>query len=80
MFGTPMFEHDTRYEYAQEWLDVAKLLWTREDEFDFEGRFFHIKKGFAQPKPVQRPFPPIMNAGGSPAGQRWSANPHKSPK
>jgi len=73
MFGTTMLEHDTRYEYAQEWLDVAKLLWTREDEFDFEGRFFHIKKGFAQPKPVQQPFPPIMNAGGSPAGQRWSA-------
>jgi alkanesulfonate monooxygenase SsuD/methylene tetrahydromethanopterin reductase-like flavin-dependent oxidoreductase (luciferase family) len=73
MFGSTLMEHDKRYEYAQEWLDVAKLLWARDEEFDFEGTFFHIKKGFAQPKPIQRPFPAIMNAGGSPAGLRWAA-------
>jgi FMNH2-dependent dimethyl sulfone monooxygenase len=73
MFGAPIMEHDTRYEYAQEWLDVLKLLWTSEDEFDFEGRFFKINKGFHQPKPIQQPFPAIMNAGGSPVGQRWAA-------
>jgi FMNH2-dependent dimethyl sulfone monooxygenase len=73
MFGTKIFEHDTRYEYAQEWIDIVRLLWSREDEFEYGGRFFQIEKGFAQPKPCQRPFPPIMNAGGSPAGQRWSA-------
>jgi dimethylsulfone monooxygenase len=73
MFGAPIMEHDRRYEYAQEWLDVLKMLWTREDEFDFEGRFFKITKGFHQPKPVQQPFPAIMNAGGSPVGQRWAA-------
>jgi alkanesulfonate monooxygenase SsuD/methylene tetrahydromethanopterin reductase-like flavin-dependent oxidoreductase (luciferase family) len=73
MFGAPIMEHDIRYEYAQEWLDVLKLLWTAEDEFDFEGRFFKITKGFHQPKPIQQPFPAIMNAGGSPVGQRWAA-------
>ena len=37
MFGEPQLEHDKRYDRAIEWLDVIKLLWTREEEFDYEG-------------------------------------------
>src|SRR5215207_5184189 len=73
MFGAPIMEHDTRYEYAAEWLDILRQLWTAEDEFDYEGRYFRIQKGFHQPKPIQRPFPPIMNAGGSTVGHRFAA-------
>jgi FMNH2-dependent dimethyl sulfone monooxygenase len=73
MFGAPIMEHDTRYEYAAEWIEIMKLLWTREDEFDYEGRFLRVKKGFAMPKPIQRPFPPLMNAGGSVKGQHFAA-------
>ena len=73
MFGAPIMEHDLRYEYATEWLEIVKRLWTEEEEWDFEGRFFNINKGFAEPKPLQQPFPAIMNAGGSPVGQRWAA-------
>jgi dimethylsulfone monooxygenase len=73
MFGAPIMEHDERYVCATEWLDVLKMLWTAEEEFDFEGKYFKIQKGFHQPKPIQRPFPPIMNAGGSPVGQRFAA-------
>ncbi len=73
MFGAPIMEHDERYVYASEWLDVLKMLWSAEEEFDFEGKYFKIQKGFHQPKPIQRPFPAIMNAGGSPVGQRFAA-------
>jgi FMNH2-dependent dimethyl sulfone monooxygenase len=73
MFGAPIMEHDTRYEYATEWIEIVKMLWTREDEFDYDGRFLRVKKGFAQPKPIQRPFPPLMNAGGSEAGRHFAA-------
>jgi alkanesulfonate monooxygenase SsuD/methylene tetrahydromethanopterin reductase-like flavin-dependent oxidoreductase (luciferase family) len=66
-------EHDTRYDYAAEWIEIMKLLWTREEEFDYEGRFLRVKKGFAQPKPVQRPFPPLMNAGSSGKGREFAA-------
>ena len=72
MFGSPMMEHDTAYEYAAEWLEVVKLLWTREDEFDFEGKWFKIDKGFHQPKPIQKPFPCVMNAGFSPVGREFA--------
>jgi alkanesulfonate monooxygenase SsuD/methylene tetrahydromethanopterin reductase-like flavin-dependent oxidoreductase (luciferase family) len=73
MFGAPLLDHDSLYAYAAEWLDVARLLWTREDEWDYEGRFFTIRKGFHEPKPIQQPFPPIMNAGGSVTGRRFAA-------
>jgi dimethylsulfone monooxygenase len=73
MFGRSLMDHETRYEYAAEWLDVMFKLWTCEEEFDFEGRYFKIEKGFHQPKPIQRPYPPIMNAGRSGTGNRFAA-------
>jgi alkanesulfonate monooxygenase SsuD/methylene tetrahydromethanopterin reductase-like flavin-dependent oxidoreductase (luciferase family) len=73
MFGAPIMEHDERYAYATEWLTVLKLLWTAEEEFDYDGRYFHIRRGFHQPKPIQKPFPLIMNAGGSGVGRHFAA-------
>ena len=58
MFGVPQMEHDTRYDYAAEWIEIMKLLWSREEEFDYEGKFLRVSKGFAMPKPIQQPFPP----------------------
>ncbi|HLI20799.1 MAG TPA: LLM class flavin-dependent oxidoreductase [Stellaceae bacterium] len=71
MFGAPIMEHDTAYEYAAEWVEVLKLLWTREDEFDYEGRYFKVEKGYHRPKPIQKPFPLLMNAGFSPMAREF---------
>ena len=73
MFGAEWRGHDERYDYATEWLDFVRQLWTRDDEFDFEGRYFSAKNLWSEPKPLQLPMPPIMNAGGSVAGQRFAA-------
>lgn len=73
MFGAPMMEHDTRYDYAAEWCEVLFKLWREEQEFDHHGKFFSVTGGFHQPKPLQRPHPPIMNAGGSAVGRRFAA-------
>ena len=48
-------------------------MWTSEEEFDFEGRFYKIKKGWLQPKPIQKPHPVVMNAGGSDKGRQFAA-------
>ena len=73
MFGVPQMEHDTRYDHAAEWIEVMKLLWSREEDFDYEGKFIRVSKGFAMPKPIQKPFPALMNAGGSEKGRHFAA-------
>jgi alkanesulfonate monooxygenase SsuD/methylene tetrahydromethanopterin reductase-like flavin-dependent oxidoreductase (luciferase family) len=32
MFGAPIMEHDTAYEYATEWLEILFKLWSAEEE------------------------------------------------
>lgn len=73
MFGAPQREHDERYGYGTEWLSVVKRLWTEEEPFDFDGRHFHVRQGQAHPKPIQKPYPVLVNAGTSPAGIDFSA-------
>jgi FMNH2-dependent dimethyl sulfone monooxygenase len=73
MFGEPQMEHDTRYDRAVEWLDVIKRLWTAQEEFDYEGRFYKVAKGWCMPKPIQQPYPVVMNAGGSERGRHYAA-------
>jgi FMNH2-dependent dimethyl sulfone monooxygenase len=73
MFGAPLMEHDRRYDYATEWLDIMKRLWTEEEPFDFEGEFFKVPRAQIRPMPIQKPHPAIMNAGGSERGMHFAA-------
>jgi FMNH2-dependent dimethyl sulfone monooxygenase len=73
MFGMNQLDHDGRYRYGAEWIDVVRKLWTENEPFDFDGEYFHVKGGEAAPKPVQRPHPVLINAGNSPAGIDFSA-------
>jgi alkanesulfonate monooxygenase SsuD/methylene tetrahydromethanopterin reductase-like flavin-dependent oxidoreductase (luciferase family) len=72
MFGVPLQGHDERYDCAEEWITIVKKLWTEEDTFDFQGRFYNIKKGYLQPKPIQSAYPAIMNAGSSERGRHFA--------
>jgi alkanesulfonate monooxygenase SsuD/methylene tetrahydromethanopterin reductase-like flavin-dependent oxidoreductase (luciferase family) len=73
MFGLTLSDRDTGYEYADEWISCIKRLWTEDDEFDFDGRHIHIKRGMSQPKPIQAPGPMLMNAGVSSGAQQFVA-------
>jgi alkanesulfonate monooxygenase SsuD/methylene tetrahydromethanopterin reductase-like flavin-dependent oxidoreductase (luciferase family) len=73
MFGLTQKEHDERYEVAAEWAEALKQLLTLEGEHDFHGRYFDIPAGMLEPKPLQKPYPVIMNAGTSPAGRNFAA-------
>jgi F420-dependent oxidoreductase-like protein len=42
---------------------VIRKLWT-EEQSDFEGRYYRLQGAFANPKPVQKPYPPIWIGGG----------------
>jgi dimethylsulfone monooxygenase len=73
MFGVTQRDHDERYEVADEWAQLLKRLWTETEEFDHRGRFFEVPAGVSEPKPLQKPYPVIMNAGTSPAGRAFAA-------
>jgi alkanesulfonate monooxygenase SsuD/methylene tetrahydromethanopterin reductase-like flavin-dependent oxidoreductase (luciferase family) len=73
MFGLGLRPHDERYDYAAEWMDLLKRLWTAEEVFDFHGRYLDATGLISKPLPLQRPYPAIMSAGSSPAGRRFAA-------
>ena len=73
MFDVPLTRHEDRYACAEEWLAIVKRLWTEDEDFDHDGHFYRIKKGYLQPKPIQKPYPAIMNAGSSERGRHFAA-------
>ena len=72
MFGVRQRDHETRYAFAQEWVDVVKRAWSEENDFDFEGQFFKLFGVRAKPKPYGGTRPIIMNAGSSGIGQAFA--------
>ncbi len=73
MFGGSQREHDARYELGSEWVEIVRRLWTEPDPFDFEGEFFELRGAVAEPKPIQQPYPVLVNAGSSATGIDFSA-------
>ncbi|MFE0549283.1 LLM class flavin-dependent oxidoreductase [Streptomyces pilosus] len=49
---------------------LIRRLWTEEEPFDFHGTHHHLTGAFGNPKPVQRPHPPILVGGRSSATLR----------
>ena len=72
MFGATVRDHGLRYDYAQEWIEIIKLAWSSEADFDYTGRFFNLKGVRSKPKPFGGARPVIMNAGASPRGRDFA--------
>jgi probable F420-dependent oxidoreductase len=64
--GVP--EHG-RAKRTDEALLILKAVWTT-DPVEFEGKYFRVAKSFVQPKPVQKPHPPIYLAAFTPLALR----------
>lgn len=56
MYGIEGLDH--RVGRLSESLKIIKSLWT-EERTNFEGRYYHLNDAIANPKPVQKPHPPI---------------------
>lgn len=72
MFGVEQREHDERYVYGQEWLDVIRTIWREPEPVDFHGTYFHLRGLIGKPKPFGDSEPVLMNAGYSPAGRAFA--------
>ncbi|TMB87527.1 MAG: TIGR03560 family F420-dependent LLM class oxidoreductase [Chloroflexi bacterium] len=56
MYGIEGLDH--RVGRLSESLRIIKSLWT-EDRTNFDGRYYQMKDAIANPKPIQKPHPPI---------------------
>jgi alkanesulfonate monooxygenase SsuD/methylene tetrahydromethanopterin reductase-like flavin-dependent oxidoreductase (luciferase family) len=56
MYGIEGLEH--RVGRLSESLKIIKSLWT-EERTNFDGRYYQMKDAIANPKPIQKPHPPI---------------------
>ncbi len=57
---------------TRETVSLIRKLWT-EDSVDYKGEYYTFKEAFLQPKPVQKPHPPIWIAANSPMTMRMVA-------
>lgn len=73
MFGITFNEHDDRYAYTEEWLTIVKRIWSEEEPFDFQGRFFDLKGVVLKPKPYGGRRPLLISAGNSSGGRDFAA-------
>jgi alkanesulfonate monooxygenase SsuD/methylene tetrahydromethanopterin reductase-like flavin-dependent oxidoreductase (luciferase family) len=64
--------HDSAYAVGSlaEACTVIRRLWTEAEPFDFDGAYLHLTGAFCNPKPLQRPHPPILIGGRSTATLR----------
>ena len=67
--GVPFAE---RGRITDEYVDAMKLLWSQ-DRPEFEGQYVQFKDIVFEPKPVQRPHPPLWFGGRSLAAMRRAA-------
>lgn len=64
--GVPFHE---RGRLSDEYIRIFKVLWTQ-DVPEFEGRYFKIRNVRFEPKPIQKPHPPLWVGGNSEKGIR----------
>jgi F420-dependent oxidoreductase-like protein len=71
-YGLPFPPVAERYRRLDEALQIVKALWT-EPRTTFEGRYYQVHDAPCEPKPVQRPYPPITVGGSGPGSLRLAA-------
>ncbi|MBI4257549.1 MAG: LLM class flavin-dependent oxidoreductase [Thaumarchaeota archaeon] len=64
-YGIPFPSLQVRIKILEESIQVIKTLWTARTSASFDGEIFKVSNVLCQPKPVQKPHPPIWVAGRS---------------
>ena len=69
-YGLPFSDTADAVGSLAEACTVIRRLWTEAEPFDFHGSYLDLTGAFGNPKPVQRPHPPIVIGGRSAATLR----------
>jgi alkanesulfonate monooxygenase SsuD/methylene tetrahydromethanopterin reductase-like flavin-dependent oxidoreductase (luciferase family) len=59
-YGIPLVPPDEGRESLSEACTIVRRLWTETEVFDFDGKHYTLSGAICEPKPVQRPGPPIL--------------------
>lgn len=86
-YGIPFPSPGTRVAMVDEALTVIRRLWA-EESVNFDGRFFTLQEALCEPKPLQRPHPPIAIGGMEPKmlsviarhADMWNMPGHEGPE
>jgi len=62
-YGIPFPSVKERFVRLEEAIQIIRKMWTDEPSASFNGRYYQIKNAYCNPKPVQKPSPPIMIGG-----------------
>ena len=64
-YGLPFYDSAHAVGSLAEACTVIRRLWTETEPFDFDGTYLRLTGAFCNPKPIQRPHPPILIGGRS---------------
>ncbi|MPZ73646.1 MAG: LLM class flavin-dependent oxidoreductase [Nitriliruptorales bacterium] len=67
-----LVDHTERYALADELISAVKELWRADEDIEFAGEALRFRGHLSGPRPVQQPWPLLVNAGASPSGQRFA--------
>ena len=73
MFGVTLQDHDDRYGYAEEWIQIVKRIWSESEPFDHQGKYYDLKGVLGKPKPWGGGRPILVSAGNSVKGREFAA-------
>lgn len=62
-YGIPFYTLRERLERMGEAVELIKMLWTSDGNCSFNGRYYQLKEAPFDPKPLQKPHPPITIGG-----------------
>jgi F420-dependent oxidoreductase-like protein len=62
-YGIPFPMPSVRIEQMKEAVEIIKKVWT-EEKANYNGKYYKIEKAICEPKPLQKPHPPIIIGGG----------------
>ena len=63
MYNISLYAPGERIRRLGEACEVVKRLWT-ETPANFDGKYYQLKNAYCDPKPAQKPYPPIVIGGG----------------
>ena len=62
-YGIPFPSAKERFLRLEETIQIIRKMWTEQPSASFSGKYYQIKNAYCNPRPIQKPSPPIMVGG-----------------